>query len=65
MGFVDENGISLINEGQKIRIALSNGARLTMAEDMDVFKTPKAATFINTVFNNYKYDARSSIFLYL
>lgn len=65
MGFIDENGYPLINEEQKIRIALSDRARLTMAEDMDVFGTPKAATFINTVFYNYKSDAKSSISLYL
>lgn len=65
MGFVDKNGYPLINEEQKIRIALSDRARLTMAEDMDVFGISKAATFINTVFNNYKTDAQSSISLYL
>lgn len=65
MGFIDENGYPLINEEQKIRIALSDRAKLTMAEDMDVFGTPKAATFINTVFNNFKSEARSSISLYL
>ena len=64
MGFIDENGYPLINEEQKIRIALSNRARLTMAEDMDVFGTPKAATFVNTVFANYKSEAKSSISLY-
>lgn len=65
MGFIDENGYPLINEEQKIRIALSDRAKLTMAEDMDVFGTPKSATFINTVFNNFKSEARSSISLYL
>ena len=65
MGFVDKNGNPLINDEQKIRIALSDRARLTMAEDMDVFCIKKAATFINTVFNNYKYEAKSSISLYL
>jgi hypothetical protein len=65
MGFIDENDYPLINEEQKIRIALSDRAKLTMAEDMDVFGTPKAATFINTVFNNFKSEARSSISLYL
>lgn len=65
MGFIDENGYPLINEEQKIRIALSDRAKLTMAEDMDVFGTPKAATFVNTVFNNFKEEARSSISLYL
>lgn len=65
MGFIDKNGYSLINEEQKIRIALSNRARLTMAEDMDVFGTPKAATFVNTVFSNFKDEAKSSLSLYL
>ena len=65
MGFIDENGYPLINDEQKIRIALSDRARLTMSEDMDVFGTPKAATFVNTVFNNYKLEAKSSISLYL
>lgn len=65
MGFIDKNGYSLINEEQKIRIALSNRARLTMAEDMDVFGTPKAATFVNTVFSNFRDEAKSSLSLYL
>lgn len=65
MGFIDENGYPLINEEQKIRITLSDRARLTMTEDMEVFGTPKAATFVNTVFNNYKSEAKSSISLYL
>lgn len=65
MGFIDENGYPLINEEQKIRITLSDRARLTMREDMEVFGTSKAATFINTVFGNYKNEAKSSISLYL
>ena len=65
MGFIDENGYPLINEEQKIRIALSVKAKLTMAEDMSVFRTPKASTFVNTVFDNFKGDAKSSISLYL
>lgn len=65
MGFIDENGYDLINEEHKIRISLSDRARLTMAEDMDVFGTPKAATFINTVFSNFKGKAKSSISSYL
>lgn len=65
MGFIDENGYPLINKEQKIRLALSDRVRLTMAEDMDVFGTPKAATFVNTVFANYKSEAKSSISLYL
>lgn len=65
MGFIDENGYPLINEEQKIRITLSDRARLTMREDMEVFGTRRAATFINTVFGNYKNEAKSSISLYL
>ncbi len=65
MGFIDKNGYSLINEEHKIRITLSDNARLTMAEDMDIFCTPKATTFINTVFKNYKNHAESSISLHL
>lgn len=65
MGFIDENGYPLINEEQKIRIALSDRAKITMAEDMDVFGTPKVSTFVNTVFNNFKSEAKSSISLYL
>ena len=65
MGFVDKNGYPLLNEEQKIRIALSDRARIVMSEDMDVFHTTKEATFINTVFGNYKNEANSSISLYL
>lgn len=65
MGFIDKNGYPLINEEQKIRISLSNRAKLTMSEDMDIFGTPKVATFINTVFYNFKSKAKSSISLYL
>ena len=65
MSFIDENGYSLINEEQKIRIALSDRAKQIMSEDMEVFGTKKAATFINIVFENYKSAAKSSISLYL
>lgn len=65
MGFVDGSGYPLINEEQKIRIALSDRAKITMSEDMDVFGTKKTASFINTVFANYKDEAKSSISLYL
>ena len=65
MAFVNENNISLINDEQKIRIALSKRAKLIMAEDMDIFGVNKVATFINTVFDNYKYEAQSSISQYL
>lgn len=65
MGFRDKNNIPLLCDGHKIRIALSKRAILTIAEDMDVFGTPKTTTFINTVFDNYKYEAKSSIYSYL
>lgn len=65
MGFINEIGYPLINEEQKVRIALSERARLTMEEDMDVFSVSKAATFINTVFENFYPEAKSSISLYL
>ena len=65
MGFRDSNGWPLINEEQKIRIALSDKARLIIAEDMDVFHTPKVATFINTVFSNFRAEAKSSISIYM
>ncbi len=56
---------SMINGEHKLRLTLSLNARLKMAEDMDIFKVPKAATFINTVFDNFKFEAKSSISLYL
>lgn len=65
MGFMNEYNYPLINEEQKLRITLSDRARLVMAEDMDVFGVSKASTFINTVFKNYKSEAKSSISLYL
>ncbi len=65
MGFVDKFGNSLINDEQKIRIPLSNAARVVMAEDMMVFRISGEATFINTVFSNYKEEAKSSVSLYL
>ena len=58
-------GFMFINEEQKVRITLSNRARLTMAEDMDIFGVTKAASFINTVFTNFRSEATSSISLYL
>ena len=65
MGFKNQNGYSLINEEHKIRITLSNRAKLTLEEDMSIFKTEKITTFINLVFENYRSEAKSSISLYL
>ena len=65
MGFVNANGYPLINEEHKVRIALSVNARIKMAEDITVFRVEKATTFINTVFDNYKNEAKASISLYL
>ena len=55
----------MINEEQKIRITLSERARITIAEDMAIFQTKKATSFINTVFSNYKTQAYASISNYL
>lgn len=65
MGFNDEDGLPLINAEHKVRIALSERARMIMAEDMDVFHIKKPTTFINTVFRNYRGEAKSSINNYL
>lgn len=65
MGFIDKDGYSLINNEQKIRISLSGRAQITMAEDMAVFKITRPASFINTVFANYRSQARASISNYL
>lgn len=65
MAFTDEYGQSLINEEQKIRITLSDRAKSIMAEDMEIFGITKAASFINTVFENYRETAKSSVSLYL
>ena len=65
MGFVDENGYSLINDEQKIRLTLSNRATITIAKDMDTFGISNTTKFINTVFDHYKLEAKSSISLYL
>lgn len=58
-------GFIYINEEQKVRITLSDRARITMDEDLSIFyeeeRNRKHTTFINTVFNNFKDDARSSI----
>lgn len=55
----------MINEEQKIKINLSNKAGMIIVEDMDIFHTPKTATFLNTVFTNYRSEARASISTYL
>lgn len=65
MGFCNENEVPLINEEHKVRITLSHKARIIMAEDMNVFKVAKETTFINTVFRNYRGEAKSSISVYL
>ena len=58
-------GFSEINIEQKIRIALSEKANIIMQEDMDIFSVEKTGTFINTLFENFRDDAKSSISLYL
>lgn len=63
MGFIG------INEEHKVRITLSDRARITMDEDLSIFyeeeRDRKHTSFINTVFNNFKSDARSSVSLHL
>lgn len=53
-----------INEEHKIRITLSERAHAILLEDMDIFGINKLSTMINTIFFNYKYDAKASINLY-
>ena len=65
MGFIDENGYPLINDEQKIRITLSDRASIIISEDMNIFGISKTASFINTVFHNFKLNAKSSVSLYL
>ena len=65
IGFKDENGLSIINDAHKIRITLSNKAYAIIKEDMDLFEVPTPTEFINTVFDNFKKEAKASLVLYL
>lgn len=53
-----------INDEHKIRITLSERAYAILIEDMDIFGINKLSTIINTIFYNYKHDAKASINLY-
>ena len=65
MGFKNQSGFSIINNEQKVRIGLSKRAEMIMAEDMIAFSVDKKAQFINTVFDNFKFTAKSSVSIYL
>lgn len=65
MSYINENGYSLINDEHKIRITLSENAKVVMEEDKAIFGTSKDGAFINTVFHNYKLEAKSSVSLYI
>lgn len=66
-----------INSGQKVRIALSERAKIILNDDInsfnedtkylkdDIFEPNSFSSFINTVFANFKYYAKASISLYL
>lgn len=58
-------GFTYINDQQKVRISLTKKAFVTMKEDINTFGVKNIPTFINTVFDNYKDEAKSSISLQL
>lgn len=58
-------GFEYINEEQKIRVALSRRAYNVMQDDMSIFGIKQAATFINTVVDNFKEDSIASLTSYL
>lgn len=53
-------GFSRLNSEQKMRIPLSQKARIIMDNDRNLFNVPKT-TFINIVFANYRDKAKASI----
>ena len=61
MAFTD-NGFST---EQKMRITLSPKAFITVREDMEKYGIANASSFINTLFTNFRDDAKSSISYYL
>ena len=58
-------GFHYINDEQKIRIALSQRAYNIMQDDMSVFGINTAATFINTVLENYRDYSMATLSNYL
>lgn len=54
-----------LNGEQKIRINLSAKAMAIIDEDIKTFNVNGVGTFINTVFTNFRDEAKSSITLYL
>jgi hypothetical protein len=65
MCFIDEYGHSLINSEHKLWVPLSERAIFVISEDMAVFSVDQESTFINTVFANFRGEAKSSVCLYL
>lgn len=65
MGYVDENGYDLINEEHKVRLSLSEQAWQVLSEDMFTFSETRESTFLNTILENYRDLAKSSIHLRL
>ncbi|MCR4611086.1 MAG: WYL domain-containing protein [Lachnospiraceae bacterium] len=54
-----------INYEQKVRISLSERARLILAEDMESFGFSRGSSFINHVFKNFRDEAKASLSMYL
>jgi hypothetical protein len=58
-------GYYIDNSEQKIRISLSERAKLVINDDMFVFSVSSPSTFINRVFENFYKVAKSSVSLFL
>ncbi len=58
-------GYYIDNSEQKIRVSLSERARIVINDDMFMFSVSSPATFINKVFENYHETAKSSVSLFL
>ncbi len=54
-----------INDEHKIRISLSDKALITLTDDMNIFSESKLSRFMNIIFENFRSEAKSSIFSYL
>lgn len=58
-------GFFYINDEHKIRISLSEHAYKVMQDDMRIFSIKTQSAFINTVFENFRETAHSSVHTYL
>lgn len=54
-----------INDEHKIRISLSDKALITITDDMNIFSESNISRFINTIFEDFRSEAKSSVFTYL